>query len=126
MDKTFKQAMAALDISPIELARLTKAKLTADEYFVRDGKKWISEAGMEKLKLAGEVPLAVPSRVMVRGVRSAPNPRWLYCKVEGKDAVVPVMMPWRLSGKMIGKPFYVEIIKDGDGGVTYRHESLTV
>ena len=52
-------------------------------------------------------------------ISQAPNPQWIYCKVNGKDGKIPVVIPKRLSGKLVGKRVHVEAISD-EAGTSYR------
>ena len=49
----------------------------------------------------------------------APNPQWIYCKAQDKDGKLAVIIPKRLSGKLVGKRIMVEAISD-ETGTSYR------
>ena len=119
----FTDLQAELGLSTAGLSKLRRDKLTDKEHFHNEGRAYFTDEGAEKLRLYKEVPLAVPTRVRGRVMRQAPNPRWVYTKLEGKDGVVPVAIPCRAYGMLIGKSIWVEIIKDASNGVTYRYDS---
>lgn len=83
---------------------------------------WLNEKAQADIRLAFEVPLAVSNKVWVKGVRQPNNPRWLYCKADNIDNLIPVLMPNSKSGgRMIGKKFIAESITDASNSVTYRY-----
>lgn len=124
-DIRFTDLADELGITNIQLSKLRDAKCAPGDYYVKDNRRWFTEAGADKLRLAKDVPLAVPDRIGGWVVRAAPNPRWVYAELDSeKGKVVPVAIPRRLHGRLIGKRITVDIIKDAEGGVSYRHESL--
>ena len=88
------------------------------------GRKFFTDEGADKIRLAVEVPLAVPKRIQVRVVRRAPNPHWVYALIETGKPLVPVAVRPRDCDRLVGKPIYADIITDANGGITYRHEVL--
>ena len=50
----------------------------------------------------------------------APNPQWIYAKVDGIEGKTPVVIPRRLTGRLTGKRIEVEAISDSNG-TSYRH-----
>lgn len=125
-DIRFTDLADELGVSNPQLAKLRDSKCAPGDYYIgTDNRRWFTEAGADKLRLAKEVPLAVPDRAGGWVVRAAPNPRWVYAELDNdKGRVVPVAIPRRLHGRLIGKRITVDIIKDALGGVSYRHESL--
>jgi hypothetical protein len=121
----FSDLARELGLSNLELSRLRDDKLTPAEHFSLDGKKWFTHEGAEKLRLASEVPLAVPDKAVGRVIRPAVNQRWVYVELQSnRGVVVPVAIPRRLYGRLINKTINVDIIKDASGGISYRHEDL--
>jgi hypothetical protein len=83
---------------------------------------WLNEKAQADIRLAFEVPLAVSSKIWVKGIRQPRNPRWLFCKSDGIDHAIPVLMPNSKSGgRMLGKRFIAEGITDASNSVTYRY-----
>lgn len=121
---SFKDLAKELGLSFPELAAMRDERLTEEHYFVRDGKRFFTEAGAEVLRLAKEVPLAVPKKLRGVVVRPARNARYVYVKFAGQDAVVPVAIPRRLFGKLLHKQITVDVITDAQGGTSYRHADL--
>jgi hypothetical protein len=123
MSVPFTTLAAELGLSNTKLLKLRSEKLTPSEYYKEDGKSYFTDEGAEKLRLAVAIPLAVPSKATARVIRAAVNPRFVMVKVEGVDGLKP-NIPRRLYGRLIGKTITVDIIKDAQGGTSYRHEAL--
>jgi hypothetical protein len=120
----FKDLAKELGLKNHELLKLRKQKLSEEEWGKDEEGAWFTAEGADKLRLHKEVPLAVPTRVEMRVIRRAPNPHWVYA-YPGKDKpLVPVAIRPSWCDRLIGKPIYVNIIKDAQGGTTYRHEAL--
>lgn len=121
---TFKALAKELGLKNHELIQLRSEKLSEEEWGKDKDGAWFTEEGAEKLRLHKQVPLAVPSRVQMKVIRRAPNPHWVYA-YPGKDQpLVPVAIRPSWCDRLVGKPIYVNIIKDAQGGITYRHEAL--
>lgn len=125
MNIKFTEAVKRLGSSNIVLAKLIKAKLTENEA-PRDenGKLWVTPEGMDKLRLALDIPLAVPTRYRAKVLANAANPKYVFIKIEGKDNKHLCVIPRKLQGILAGKHIWVDAITDASGGTTYRHESL--
>jgi len=124
MPVPFQSLCDELSISKFQLAKLRDEKLAPDEHYIEQGRKFFTDEGADKIRLAVEVPLAVPKRVQVRVIRRAPNPHWVYAFLEKDKPLVPVAVRPRDSDKLVGKNIYADIITDANGGITYRHEVL--
>jgi len=121
---SFKQLAKELGLKNHELIELRTEKLSDEEWGKDKDGAWFTEEGADKLRLHKQVPLAVPSRVQMKVIRRAPNPHWVYA-YPGKDRpLVPVAIRPSWCDRLVGKPIYVNIIKDAQGGITYRHEAL--
>jgi hypothetical protein len=109
-----------------ELLKLKSDKLQIDIHYSGYGKNTtLTEDGAELLRLAYEVPLAVPNLLQATVLSEARNPRWVYCKILSRDGKVAVAIPRKLRGKILHKRIFIHEIKDSDGGVTFRHEALS-
>lgn len=124
MPVAFKDLSYELNITKFQLAKLRDEKLSPNEYYSEEGRKFFTDEGAEKIRLAVAVPLAVPKRVKMRVIRRAPNPHWVYALPEGGGSVVPVAVRPRDCDRLIGKPIFADLITDANGGTTYRHEVL--
>jgi len=124
MPVAFKDLSDELNITKFQLAKLRDEKLSPNEYYSEEGRKFFTDEGAEKIRLAVAVPLAVPKRVKMRVIRLAPNPHWVYALPEGGGSVVPVAVRPRDCDRLIGKPIFADLITDANGGTTYRHEVL--
>ena len=124
MSVAFKDLSDELNITKFQLAKLRDEKLSPNEYYSEEGRKFFTDEGAEKIRLAVAVPLAVPKRVKMRVIRRAPNPHWVYALPEGGGSLVPVAVRPRDCDRLIGKPIFADLITDANGGTTYRHEVL--
>lgn len=124
MPVAFKDLSDELNITKFQLAKLRDEKLSPNDHYSEEGRKFFTDEGAEKIRLAVAVPLAVPKRVKMRVIRRAPNPHWVYALPEGGGSVVPVAVRPRDCDRLIGKPIFADLITDANGGTTYRHEVL--
>jgi hypothetical protein len=85
---------------------------------------WFTEAGTDLIRQSEESPLTVAHRYEAYGVKTAPNPRWLYCTIDTFKGKIPVAIPRKMQDRLVGKHFTVEAIQDIKG-TTFRHESLS-
>ena len=108
------------DIDFDEALQIAKDKLS-EEMITGKGKgTWINEEGGDILKESFDIPEIVPKHYKVKILRECPNKmfNWGYIKEIGKK--VPVLIPRRFWGKLIGKFVTIECIKD-DKGETFRY-----
>lgn len=123
--KKFLEAAEELKLTTFKLAKLRDQKLTeGDDWRVYEGRQYFTNAGMDKLRLAVEVPLAVPRKALVKVLKVAPNRHWVYAKLPNdyRKILVAVRPSW--CDRLVGKNITVDIIEDANGGITYRHEAL--
>lgn len=124
MNTKFSEAVKQLGSSNIVLAKLVRDKLSEREVVREAGKVWVTPEGMDKLRLALSIPLAVPTRYKARVLQAANNPKWVYVKIDGMDNRHLCLMPRKLQGNVLaGKYIWVDAITDANG-TTYRHEHL--
>lgn len=121
---TIKKLAEELGKSVDELVKLKSQKLTKEDYIGFGKNTKFTERGAELMRLAFEVPLAVPNKFAATVIVEARNPRWVYAKIDGKEGKWPVAIPRKLRGKLLGKRILIDAITDAAGGTTYRHESL--
>jgi len=107
-----------------ELMTIKAEKLEHSEWTGTGRNTWLTPEGVEKMRLAVEIPLAVP--VIVKGLclHDAANPNWVYCKLDGLEGKKPVAIPRRFHGRLVGKTIPIHAISDATG-TTFRHASLT-
>jgi hypothetical protein len=121
-----KKLSEEIGVDVNELLKLKAEKLQVDLHYTGYGKNTnLTELGEELIRLAYEVPLSVPDRLQSVVLTEARNPRWVYCKIVARDGRVPVAIPRKLRGKLVGKRIFIHEIKDANGGTTFRHESLS-
>ena len=99
-------------------------KLDATDYKGVGKNTWFNETGITKIRLAIEIPLAVPDQLVGMVLSNAKNPNWVYCDITGIGGKKPVAIPRRLRGKLLNKRIPIHAITDATG-TTYRHALLT-
>lgn len=72
------------------------------------------------VEMPPEAPPAVTKVFQAVVMQQAPNPQWVYAKCPEVYGKMAVIIPRRLTGKLVGKRIYVEAISDASG-TTYRH-----
>lgn len=124
--KTKKVQEIAVDLNrPVEeIAAIVEHKIPPENILTSGETVRIDETGQDLVALAVAIPLAVPVRHEATVIRVAPNPSYVYAKIQGKDGLVPVVIPRRLAGKLEGKRIIIDAIQDASGQITYRHEQL--
>lgn len=83
----------------------------------------IMPAGEEIIRNNYIAPEIYPVKRLVFAKKQCANPRWLWCVIEGLEGRHQVLIPRRYIGKLLGKSFVADEIRDING-VTYRHEAL--
>ena len=123
--KTLKKLAREMGITEEELVRLRDSRLTNQEWNIDCFKRVLfDEAAEEKLKLAGEVPLAVPCVLKAYVKKACPNPRYVEVVLQRADKPKAFCaIPRRLYGRLIGKFITVHAITDAQGNTSYRHEA---
>ena len=106
---------------PVEdVIKLVKTRLTDAEYTGNGKNIWLPLTAAETIRLAVDVPPAVPRVYRGRVIKAANNPRWVYAAIKELDGKRPVTIPARLRGKLVGKNIEIEAITDANG-TTYRY-----
>ena len=86
----------------------------------------VSLKKQENIRPADPIPLPEPKAPEVSGIydavvlSQAKNPQWIYVRINGMDGKFPVIIPRRLTGKLVGKSVKVEAITDATG-TSYRY-----
>jgi hypothetical protein len=113
-----------LDVSVNDLLHIKETKLIDEDWSGRGKNTWFTQDAVKKIFLALELPEFSPSIIYGTYVHEAPNPRWVYAKIDGVDGKRPVLIPNKLRGKLKGKKFPINAITDNKD-TTYRHAALT-
>lgn len=113
-----------MGISFPDAVALKDAKLTDKEWVGAGRSTVLTNEAAHKLELASDIPAAVPSVFKATVLGAAPNPAWVFCAIEGVAGKKPVLIPYKLRGKLNGKPINVHAITD-ESGTTYRYAPLT-
>lgn len=95
-------------------------KLPEGEVTGKGRRTWIGEAGQEILHQSLMIPEITPKHHKGNVISECPNNRYNYVHNKEIGKKVPVLIPSRLRGKMVGKVITFEAIEDGSG-VTYRY-----
>jgi hypothetical protein len=103
-----------------EALQLAKGKLPEEMVTGRGKGTWITPEGVEILKEAFDIPEIVPKHIQVKILKECPNRcyNWAYSKEIGKR--IPVLLPRKFWGRLVGKTVAIECIED-DKGVSYRY-----
>lgn len=120
---TIQQLARETNKSTDELLLLIQDRIPEGERFGSGYATFFNEEGAKLVRLAAEIPAAVPPRLKARVIGPCANDKWVWCRIEGMEGRHPVLIPRRLRGKILGKPITIEAITDING-TTYRHESI--
>jgi hypothetical protein len=107
-----------------ESLQIAKEKLEKSMMTGSKKNTWINAEGADILRTALHVPEIVPKHWKGQVIRFAPNKSYVYCKLEGLDGVVPVIVPRRFREHMLGKRINIEEINDGNPSYRYIKEKL--
>ena len=121
MGKTrLTQLAKEFEINIDEALTIAENKLSAEMITGKGGNTWINEEGVEILQDALIVPEIVPKHYKVKILTECPNRcyNWGHSKEIGKK--IPVLIPRRFWGRLVGKTVTVECISD-DKGESYRY-----
>ena len=108
------------EVSFDEALQILQEKVPA-EYITGKGKNtWLSEEGQSIVEDGLFIDEIIPHNYIGKVLSECPNPRYnyVYSKEIGKR--VPVMIPRRWQGQMVGKKITFEAIED-ESGVSYRY-----
>jgi hypothetical protein len=114
-----------------EAQAVANEKLMKTQMTGKGRNTWLTEEGAATLRLWKEVPEVVPTTLYGYVLYDAPNPNYVYAKIDGRDGKVPVVIPRKLRGKLgpkekgtKGKRIPIHAITDATG-TTYRYGPLT-
>ncbi len=113
-----------MGISFPDAVALKDEKLLPTEWGGAGFATFLTNDGAHKLETAVEIPAAVPTILRGSVIGNCPNPNWCFVKLEGIEGRKPVLIPYKLRGKLNGKPINVHAITDANG-TTYRYAPLT-
>lgn len=120
MKKRLTQIAKELGMTYGEATELAKSKLSADMMTGGAGMIWIDDRGQEILDDCLETPELVPKHYRGQVLKPCPNPHYVYAAIKELGKRVPVAIPNRFKGKLIGKMINIECIAD-DIGESYRY-----
>ena len=108
------------DVEFDEALQIAQDKLPREEITGKGKGTWINEEGVKILDEAFDIPEIVPKHIKVKMLSECPNRcyNWGHSKELGKK--VPVLIPRRFYGALVGKTISVECITD-DTGTSYRY-----
>ena len=108
------------DVEFDEDLQIAQAKLPREEITGKGKGTWINEEGVKILDEAFDIPEIVPKHIKVKIISECPNRcyNWGHSKELGKK--VPVLIPSRFYGALVGKTISVECITAATG-TSYRY-----
>ncbi len=107
------------DVPFEEAFEIVKEKLPEDQVTGKGKLTWIGEVGQEILENSMMIDEITPKHYVGQILSECPNDRYNYTYSKEIKKKVPVLIPARFRGKMVGKTITFEGIEDGKG-VTYR------
>lgn len=123
MKKRITEMAREMGMEVNDLIKMRNERLKPSHWTGTGGNTYFTDEGQELLRLAKDNPMLVPPILRGFVIHEARNPSWVFAKIDGRDGKVPVAIPRRLRGKLVGKQIGIEAIEDATG-ITYRHESL--
>ena len=108
------------DVSFEEAFEIVKEKLPADQVTGRGKLTWIGEVGQSILDESLMIDEITPKHYTGQVLSECPNDRYNYVHSKEIGKRVPVLIPSRHRGKMVGKVITFEAIEDNKG-VSYRY-----
>jgi hypothetical protein len=103
-----------------EALMLVTDKLPKDQVTGKGRGTWIGKDGQDILHSSLMIPEITPKHYKGQVTSECPNKRYNYIYSKDLGKKVPVLIPAKFRGKMIGKIVTFEAIEDGSG-VTYRY-----
>lgn len=110
-----------LDIDFIKAMGMTEEHCEDDQVTGKGKNTWLTEEAVEKIKAVAEVPEIVPEYHMGEVLKGAENPNYIWVHIRQLKKKVPVVIPRRYYGKLIGKKIKIEEIKDARGKSSFRY-----
>jgi|TARA_E500000318_G_scaffold109909_1_gene124024 hypothetical protein len=108
------------EVSFDEALQILQEKVPA-EYITGKGKNtWLSEEGQSIVEDGLFIDEIIPHNYIGKVLSECPNPRYNYVYSKEISKRVPVMIPRRWQGQMVGKNITFEAIED-ESGVSYRY-----
>ena len=120
MKKRLTEIAKENNIEFTDLLQLSAEKLSPSMVTGAGRNTWISEDGQEILLEAIEVPEATAAHINAKVLKVAPNQKYVYAYVREDKTKIPVLVPKKLSQRLVGKNITVEVIEDVNG-VSYRY-----
>ena len=108
------------DVSFEEAFEIVKEKLPEDQVTERGKLTWIGEVGQAILDESLMIDEITPKHYTGQVLSECPNDRYNYVYSKEISKKVPVLIPSRNRGKMVGKVITFEAIEDNKG-VSYRY-----
>ena len=105
-----------------EAIRIAEDKLPEGSLTGKGKNTWVTEEGTSILEKSFMIEEIIPKHYTGNVVGECPNPRYNYVvsRVIGKR--VPIMVPRKWQGRLIGKEITFEAISD-NAGTSYRYVS---
>ena len=103
-----------------EAFRIAEKKLPEGSLTGRGKNTWVTEEGTAILEDSFMIEEIIPKHYEGNIVGECPNPRYNYVVSRSIGRRVPMLVPRKLQGKLIGKTITFEAISDNKG-TSYRY-----
>ena len=108
------------EVSFDEALQILQEKVPADYITGKGNNTWLSEEGQSIVEDGLFIDEIIPHNYIGKVLSECPNPRYNYVYSKEISKRVPVMIPRRWQGQMVGKNITFEAIED-ESGVSYRY-----
>lgn len=120
MKTKLTKLIESYDVEFDEALQIAEDKLPQEEITGKGKNTWIGEEGVKILDEAFDIPEIVPKHYRVKMLQECPNRCYNWAFIKEIEKRVPVLIPRRSWGKLIGKIVNVECIAD-EKGESYRY-----
>ena len=103
-----------------EAMRIAEDKLPEGSLTGKGKNTWVTEEGASILEKSFMIEEIIPKHYEGNIVGECPNPRYNYVVSKEIGKRVPMLVPRRLQGRLIGKTVTLEAISDNTG-TSYRY-----
>lgn len=118
--KRLTQISEDYEVSFEEAITMVSEKLPEEHVSGKGKNTWIDEEGQEILSRSLMIDEITPKYYSEIVKSECPNPRFVFVYLRDIKKKVPVMIPRRLAGTLLGKKILIEAITDTKG-TSYRY-----
>ena len=103
-----------------EAMRIAEEKLPEGSLTGKGKNTWVTDEGTSILEKSFMIEEIIPKHYTGNVVGECPNPRYNYVVSKAIGKRVPMMVPHKWQGRLIGKKVILEAISD-NAGTSYRY-----